>query len=74
MFQSSLSLASLTQMEFIVSKDSYFQYIDSIDVDTNLTIPVTMSLEKYSVIFHITSSANSSPLQGVQINFNLTPF
>jgi hypothetical protein len=58
--------------KFVVSKELYFQHTDSLDVNNNLEIPVALTLEKYSVVFNITSNTNSQSLIGVQVLFNNT--
>jgi hypothetical protein len=64
------SISNGSNKKYTITKDKYFQYIDSIDVDTNLSVNVTLKLEMYSVTFQVTSNENSGPLEGVNINFN----
>jgi hypothetical protein len=64
------SVSNGLNKKYTITKDKYFQYIDSVNVDTNLTVNVEMKLELYSVTFQVTSNVNSGPLEGVNVNFN----
>ncbi|MGE0089988.1 MAG: C25 family cysteine peptidase, partial [Bacteroidales bacterium] len=55
--------------KYTITKDKYYQYTDSIDVDSNLAINVSMTLITFDITFQVTSNENSGPLQEVIVAF-----
>ncbi|MDX9696726.1 MAG: T9SS type A sorting domain-containing protein, partial [Bacteroidales bacterium] len=56
--------------KYTITKDKYYQYTDSVDVDSNLVENVSMTLITFNITFLVTSNENSGPLEDVIVAFN----